>query len=138
MLAQVSGEYICCRQKKIAGIAQTIPQQEVFGDKTGKLLVVGWGSTYGAITSAVERCRDKGMSVSSVHLRYLEPMPENLGDILKAFERILVPEINLGQLVHRLRADYLVDAVGYHRIQCKPFSISEIEARIVQELDERK
>ena len=126
------------RQKKIDGIAQTIPQQEVFGDRTGKLLVVGWGSTYGAITSAVERCRAKSMSVSSVHLRYLEPMPENLGDILKAFERILVPEINLGQLVHRLRADYLVDAVGYHRIQCKPFSISEIEARIVQELDERK
>lgn len=122
------------RAKKIAGIAETIGPQEVFGDPSGELLVVGWGSTYGAITAAVEQCRDKGMSVSSVHLRYIEPMPKNFGDILKRFRRILVPELNLGQLVCRLRADFLVDAVGFNKVQGKPFTILEIIERIEESL----
>lgn len=131
-------EMCMIRQKKIAGIVETIPPQEVLGDEHGDLLVVGWGSTYGAITSAVERCRKKGLSVSSVHLRYLEPTPGNLGEILSRFDRVLVPEMNLGQLVHRLRDRYLVDAVGFHKVQGKPFAISEIEARIEAELETRK
>ncbi len=124
------------RQEKIAGIVKAIPDQKVFGEASGELLVVGWGSTYGAITTAVERCRKKGMKVSSAHLRYLEPMPGNLGDILRRFTRILVPEVNLGQLVHRLRADYLVDAVGYNEVKGKPLTIREIESAIEERLNE--
>lgn len=126
------------RARKIAGIAETIPLQKIIGDETGDLLVVGWGSTYGAITSAVERCRGRGLDVSSVHLRYIEPMPRNLGDILKRFKQVLVPEMNLGQLVRRLRAEYLVDAFGFQKVQGKPFMISEIETRIEQCFNGRK
>lgn len=124
-------EHMCqLRQQKIRNIAKTIPPVKTFGDESGDLLVVGWGSTHGAITSAVERCREKGMSVSSLHLRHLEPMAPNVGDVLKRFKRVLVPEMNLGQLVRRLRADFLVDAISLPKIQGKPFMISEIESKI--------
>ena len=126
------------REQKIAGIAETIPQLEVFGDESGELLVVGWGSTYGAITTAVERCREDGINVSSIHLRYLEPVPTNLGQILKRFKRILVPELNRGQLVHRLRDRYLVDAEGLHKVQGTPFLITEIETKIKELTSRRK
>ena len=122
------------REEKIARIADAIPQLQVTGDETGPLLVVGWGSTYGAITTAVKRCRKKGLGVSSVHLRHLQPMPKNLGDILGRFSRILVPEMNRGQLVNRLRDTYLVDAVGFHKVQGIPFMIREIEAKIEEML----
>jgi len=118
------------RERKIVGIAGTIPTVEAFGDENGDLLIVGWGSTYGAITTAVERCRKQGMNVSSIHLRHLEPMPGNLGDVLKRFDRVLVPELNRGQLVHRLRDRFLVDAEGFHKVQGSPFLISEIESKI--------
>jgi len=132
-------EHMCqTRRNKIRGIVKTIPPLEIFGDSSGELLVVGWGSTYGAITSAVERCRLKGMSVSSVHLRYLEPMPENIESILRRFNQVLVPEMNLGQLVRRLRADFLVDAVGFNKIQGKPFMIFEIESKIAEMLKGEK
>ena len=123
------------RRAKIDRIAQDIPPQEILGDDSGDLLVVGWGSTYGAIATAVERCRVKGMSVSSVHLRYIDPMPADLGDILRRFKRVVVPEMNLGQLLHRLRSAYLVDAIGFHKIQGKPFEIAEIENKIQELLD---
>ncbi|MFQ5414035.1 MAG: 2-oxoglutarate ferredoxin oxidoreductase subunit alpha, partial [Phycisphaerae bacterium] len=122
------------RQRKVDGIAETIPQQDVFGDESGELLVVGWGSTYGAIVSAVESCRAKGMDVSSIHVRYLAPMPSNLGAILKRFRRVVVAEMNLGQLLQRLRAAYLVDAVGLNKVQGKPFTITEIESCITDML----
>ena len=111
-------------------IADTLPPIEIFGDQSGDLLVIGWGSTYGSITSAVERCRAKGVDVSSIHLRYIEPMQKDLGEIISRFKRILIPEMNLGQLFHRIRSEYLVDAIGLHKIQGKPFMISEIEAKI--------
>jgi 2-oxoglutarate ferredoxin oxidoreductase subunit alpha len=126
------------RRRKIAGIADSIPLQDVFGDESGDLLVVGWGSTYGAITSAVELCHEKGLRVSSTHLNYLEPMPKNLGDILKRFKQVLVPELNLGQLLHRLRAAYLVDAVGLHKVQGRPFTISELQTEIERRLNGTK
>ena len=125
---------VLTRERKIEGIAETIPPLEVYGDESGPLLVVGWGSTYGAITTAVERCRKRGLRVSSIHLRYLNPMAKNLGDVLGRFERVLVPELNRGQLLRRLRSRYLIDAKGFSKVQGMPFLIAEIEARIEETL----
>ena len=118
------------RRQKIDNIAATIPHLEVNGDQSGELLVLGWGSTYGAITSAVQRCRKRGMSVSGAHLRYLDPLPANTGEVLKQFKRVLIPEMNMGQLLHYIRGIFLVDALGLSKIQGKPFLISEIESGI--------
>ncbi len=114
------------RAEKIARIADDIPGLEVLGPESGKLLVVGWGSTFGAITSAVESLQRKGVQVSSVHLRHLNPFPRNLAEILRRFEKVLVPELNLGQLRLLIRARYLVDAIGLNKIQGKPFKVTEI------------
>ena len=121
------------RAEKIARIAADIPHVEVLGKDSGPLLVVGWGSTYGAITSAVEELQAKNRPVSSIHLRYLNPFPANLGDVLKRFEKVLVPELNLGQLSLLIRARYLVDAIGLNKVQGKPFRVSEI-TRAIEEL----
>jgi len=123
------------RARKIAGIAVEIPPTEVHGAPDGEVLVVGWGSTYGAIATAVKELQDLGKSVSHVHLRYLNPLPSDLGDILARFKKILVPEMNLGQLVKVLRAEYLVDAVGLNKIQGLPFKVSEITTRINRMLE---
>jgi 2-oxoglutarate ferredoxin oxidoreductase subunit alpha len=116
------------RQAKIAGIAADIPPLEVYGPAEGDLLILGWGSTYGAIRSAVERLRERGLAVAHAHLRHLNPFPSNTGDVLGAYRRVLVPELNLGQLLMLIRARYLIDAVGYNRVRGKPFRIAEIEA----------
>jgi 2-oxoglutarate/2-oxoacid ferredoxin oxidoreductase subunit alpha len=129
---------VLTRRKKIDNIADTIPLLTVNGDPTGELLVLGWGSTYGAITTAVERCRAKGLNVSSAHIRYMDPMPRNTGDVLRSFKRVLVPEMNLGQLCTLVRAKYLVDAIGLNKVEGKPFMIQEIQDRIVELLDGRK
>src|SRR5712692_1755448 len=118
------------RAEKVARIAQDYPPTSVSGDSSGDVLVVGWGSSFGAITQAVSQLRGRGRSVSSVHLRYLNPLPKDLGEILKRFKRIVVPELNLGQLSKILRSEYLVDAKGINKIQGKPFKISELVARI--------
>ena len=115
------------RQAKIAGIAADIPQLEVSGPAEGDLLVLGWGSTYGAIRSAVERLQAKGTSIAHAHLRYLNPLPANTGDVVKAYKKVLIPEVNLGQLLMLIRARFLVDAVGYNRVRGKPFRIAELE-----------
>jgi 2-oxoglutarate/2-oxoacid ferredoxin oxidoreductase subunit alpha len=115
------------RAAKIAGIANDIPpQQAALGDDHGAVAVVGWGSTYGAIHRAVREAREDGLDVSHIHLRYLNPFPRNLGDLLKRFDRILVPEMNNGQLVQLLRAAYLVPAEGLSKVEGKPFKVSEI------------
>ena len=114
------------RRDKIAGIAKDIPDQEVFGPESGDLLIVGWGSTYGALRSAAERLQAEGKSVSHAHVRYLFPFPANLGDVLRRFRTVLVPELNLGQLSFVIRGTYLVDAQSYGRVRGKPFRISEI------------
>jgi 2-oxoglutarate ferredoxin oxidoreductase subunit alpha len=118
------------RAEKIAGIARDIPDVEVIGDRQGDLLVLGWGSTYGAILSAVQRARADGLSVSHAHLRYLNPFPENLGDVLRRFRKVLIPELNLGQLRLLIRGRYLVDAVGLNRVTGRPFKIGEVEVKI--------
>jgi 2-oxoglutarate ferredoxin oxidoreductase subunit alpha len=122
------------RAQKIENIANDIPLLEVNGPKEGDLLVIGWGGTYGAITSAVERSQRKGCKVASAHLRYLSPMPKNTGEVLKRYKKVLVPELNCGQLRLLLRGTYLVDAVGLNKVQGRPFLVSEIEARIAEML----
>ncbi len=122
------------RQAKVNRAADTIPDIEVFGESTGKVLVLGWGSTYGAITSAVERLQREGHAVSSAHLRYLNPFPKNLGDILKNFERVIIPEMNLGQLTMMVRAKFLVDAIALSKVKGRPFQIREIVAKIEEYL----
>ena len=118
------------RAEKVERIANDIPPAKVEGDEKGDLLVVGWGGTYGAIRSAVEAKRAEGKSVSHLHLRYLNPLQKNVGEILYNFKHVLVPEINLGQLIKVLRSKYLVPAIGLNKIQGQPFKSSEIEEKI--------
>jgi 2-oxoglutarate ferredoxin oxidoreductase subunit alpha len=114
------------RAEKIARIADDIPELEVYGPQEGELLVLGWGSTYGAIRTAVERLQDEGQSVAHAQVRYLNPLPRNTGEVLARFRRVLLPEMNLGQLRMLLRARYLLDVVGLNKVRGKPFRISEI------------
>ena len=119
------------RKKKIERVAGDIPLQQVEqGGESGQLAVVGWGSTYGPISRAVEQVREKGLAVSHIHLRHLWPMPSNLGELLGRFDKVLVPEMNTGQLKTVLRDQYLVPAEGLNRVTGKPFKISEIENAI--------
>ena len=122
------------RQAKVDRAAQEIPDVEVFGAREGKVLVLGWGSTYGAITSAVERLQREGHAVSSAHLRHLNPFPQNLGEVLRGFERVIIPEMNLGQLATMIRAKYLVDAVAYSKVKGRPFQIREIVRKVEEYL----
>ena len=124
------------RKAKIDGVANAIPDQIVdLGEAKGDLVVVGWGSTFGPIYRAVSNVRRDGQAVSHIHLRHLWPMPRNLGDLLKGFKQILVPEMNTGQLVGMLRNQYLVPAEGLNKVMGRPFTISEIEAAIRSKLD---
>jgi 2-oxoglutarate ferredoxin oxidoreductase subunit alpha len=120
------------RAQKIANIANEIPPLEVKGPPEGDLLVIGWGGTYGAITTAVERAQRKGHKVAQAHLRYLNPMPKNTPEVIRAYKKILVPELNAGQLRLLLRSTFLVDAAGLNKIQGRPFLVSEIEEKIEQ------
>ncbi|MDT5295230.1 MAG: 2-oxoglutarate/2-oxoacid ferredoxin oxidoreductase subunit alpha [Acidobacteriota bacterium] len=125
---------VLMRQAKVDRAAQDIPDVEIFGEKTGKVLVLGWGSTYGSITSAVERLQAEGKPVSSAHLRHLNPFPSNLGEVLRSFERVIVPEMNLGQLSTMIRAKYLVDAVAFSKVKGRPFQIREIVKKVEEYL----
>ncbi len=118
------------RQAKIEGIADDIPPAVVEGDEKGDLLVVGWGGTYGAIRTAVEVKRRQGKSVSHLHLKYINPFQKNVGEILYNFKQILVPELNLGQLVKMLRSKYLIPAISLTKVQGLPFKSIEIENKI--------
>ena len=119
------------RAAKIDGIAKDIPAQEVaMGEEKGKLAVVGWGSTFGAINQAVSRCVSDGLNVAHIHLRHIHPFPKNLGDLLSGFDRVMVPEMNNGQLVHVLRDKYLVDADSITQITGQPFKVSTLEREI--------
>jgi 2-oxoglutarate ferredoxin oxidoreductase subunit alpha len=118
------------RAEKVAAIVQDIPDVVPAGDPDGDLLLVGWGSTYGSITAALRTQRAKGHRIGHVHLRHLNPLPRNLGQVLGRYRRVVVPEMNMGQLLWLLRAKYLVDAQGLNKIQGKPFAQREIEAKI--------
>jgi 2-oxoglutarate ferredoxin oxidoreductase subunit alpha len=115
------------RLLKIAGIADDIPEQEMqAGSPEGDLLIVGWGSTFGPIHQAVKQLRTDAHAVSHVHLRYLHPFPRNLGEILRGFRHVIVPEMNAGQLVQLLRSTYLVPAAGVNKVTGKPFKVAEL------------
>ncbi len=120
------------RHAKIQRIATDIPSVTVRGDKQGELLVLGWGSTYGAIKTAVESARGRGLPVSCAHLHYLNPFPRNLGDVIGNFKRILLPELNLGQLRLLLRGAFDADFIGLNKVQGQPFKVREIEDKIEQ------
>ena len=123
------------RARKIAGIVREIPPTEVFGDPSGDLVVLGWGSSFGPIREAVKHVRAKGKKVSHVHLRYLNPLPRDLGETLKRFKQVMVAEMNMGQLLKLIRAEYLIDAFGFNKIQGRPFKVSEMENRINRVLE---
>ncbi len=124
------------RAAKINGIANDLPAQKVEdGAEEGQLAVVGWGSTYGPINRAVSTLREEGLDVSHIHLRHIWPLPKNLGQLLGGFKKILVPEMNNGQLVTLLRSQYLVNAQGLNKVSGQPFKIAEIETAIRERLE---
>jgi 2-oxoglutarate ferredoxin oxidoreductase subunit alpha len=120
------------RAEKVERMVQDVPDLEVMGDASGDLLVLGWGSTYGVITTAVQRARAQGKRVSSAHIRYINPLPANLGDLMKRYDRVLLPEMNLGQMRLLLRAKYLIDVVGLNKVSGRPFTVAEIETKITE------
>ncbi len=122
------------RQEKVDRAVADVPPVEVMGENTGKVLVLGWGSTYGSITSAVEKMQSEGKSVSSAHLRHLNPFPRNLGEVLAGFETVIIPEMNLGQLCTMIRAKYLIDAVAFSKVKGRPFQIREIIRKVEEYL----
>ncbi len=128
-------DFMCrLRAEKVERIANDIPLLETFGEPTGKVLVLGWGGTHGAITTAVEQLQEQGHSVSSAHLRYLNPFPKNLGEVLQGFETVIIPELNLGQLSLLVRAKFLVDAVSFTQVKGKPFKVSSLVNKIKEYL----
>ena len=108
-----------------------LPQLNFIGPEKNKLLVVTWGSVYGPSLTAIEELQKEGYPVSMLNLKHLYPFQEDLGEILNKFEKILVPEMNLGQLSHLIRAEYLVDAISFSKLQGRPFLISEIREKII-------
>jgi 2-oxoglutarate ferredoxin oxidoreductase subunit alpha len=125
------------RAAKVEAVSRDVPDAVPAGDAEGDVLIVGWGSTYGSITAALRSQRRKGHRIGHVHLRHLNPLPRNLGEVLRRYRKVVVPEMNMGQLRWLLRAKYLVDVEGFNKIQGKPFRVSEIEAKI-EELTENQ
>ncbi len=126
---------VLLRAEKVARIANDIPDLEVHGDQEGELLVLGWGSTAGAIHGAVNEARRLGLPISRAHLRHLNPFPRNLGDVLSRFRRVLLPEMNMGQLALLVRARFLKDIISLNKIQGQPFAKHEILDKIQQLLE---
>jgi 2-oxoglutarate ferredoxin oxidoreductase subunit alpha len=125
------------RAAKVAMVAKTIPDTEIFGEGT-ELLVLGWGSTYGAIRTAVNRVLAAGRKVSQVHLRYINPLPSDLGEVLERFDTVLIPEINLGQLSRIVRAEYLIKPEQFNRVLGQPIRAQDIQTKINELLDAKE
>jgi 2-oxoglutarate/2-oxoacid ferredoxin oxidoreductase subunit alpha len=124
------GKMIALRKAKIEGIANDLPPIEINGPDSGEVLVLGWGGTKGSITAAVEAVREQGLSVSQVHLRHLNPFPKDLGDVLRRFKKVLLPELSDGHLALLLRAKYLIDIQSLSKIEGQPFKIAELTEAI--------
>src|SRR5690606_38751439 len=114
------------RAQKIMNIQNDIPDLEVDGEPSGELIVLGWGGTYGSIKEAVSKARELGYSVSQAHFRYLNPFPKNTADVLKSFKKILIPEINLGQLARMIKGEFLVDVEQFNIVRGLPFRTSDV------------
>jgi 2-oxoglutarate ferredoxin oxidoreductase subunit alpha len=121
------------RAQKVANITQDIPPTDILGAASGDLLILSWGGTYGSCRSAIERLQNEGKKVSLVHLRWVNPLPKDLGEILIRFKNILIPELNMGQLSKVVRAEYLVDAQGLNLVRGRPFRAADIVTK-AQEL----
>jgi 2-oxoglutarate ferredoxin oxidoreductase subunit alpha len=122
------------RAGKLEKLAAELPQLEVDVDEGAELLVLGWGSTYGVVRAAVRRVRERGIPIAAAHIRYLHPLPTNTGEVLRSFPKVLIPELNCGQLRSILRAEFLVDAVGYNKVEGVPIFAEELEQAILEEL----
>jgi len=122
------------RAQKVANIANDIPPQSVDGPEDGELLVLSWGGTYGACTTAAKELRAEGLSVAHAHLRYMNPFPANLGEVLSSYRTVIIPELNRGQLAMLVRAEYSIEPVCLNKVQGKPFSVQEVTERIKQTL----
>ena len=120
------------RAWKVANIANDIPDIEVDGDEDANVLVLGWGSTFGSIRAAARRVHNDGQKVATAHLRFMNPMPKNLGDVLRSYDKILIPELNTGQLLKLIRAEFLINAVGLNKVMGEPFKVSEITDKIME------
>ncbi|MGE5595303.1 MAG: 2-oxoacid:acceptor oxidoreductase subunit alpha [Hyphomicrobiales bacterium] len=127
-------EMTLLRKERVERAAQDIPDLEVQGPSSGELLVLSWGGTYGATTTAAERARRAGKSVASAHLRYLNPFPRNLEQVLRSYDKVLIPELNTGQLALLIRGKFLVDAIPFNKISGQPFKIAEVEGKIDEAL----
>ncbi len=123
------------RAEKVASVSKSFTPLEVQGEPEGDLLVIGWGGTYGAISAAVRGLSEEGFSVSSVHLRHINPLPDDLGEVMGRFKKVIVPELNLGQLSLILRAKYLVDVISYGKVQGKPFKVSELREKFLEHIN---
>ena len=118
------------RAQKVAGMTSEIPPTEIYGDSTGELLILGWGSTFGAIRTAVMSLRDDGKSVSQAHLKWVNPLPADLGEILLRFQKVLIPEVNSGQLIKLIRSEFLIDAKGLNIVSGEPYRKSQIIEKV--------
>ncbi len=122
------------RAEKVKRIADYVNNPEIYGEPEGDLLIISWGSTYGTVFTAMEKIQGRGLKVSWYHLRWVNPLPKNLGEYIKNFKKILVPEVNLGQLIKIIRSEYLVDAEGFNKVRGLPLRtddiIEEIEAQL--------
>ena len=120
------------RAQKVANAAKLLPPQQVVGPQSGELLVLSWGGTYGACLTAVQEAQADGCSVALAHIRYLNPFPSNLGEIISRYKQVLIPELNMGQLRMLIRSRYLVDAVGFNKVKGKPFTVTELQEKICE------
>lgn len=124
------------RFAKIEAVCENIPLQEVEGNSSGDLLIISWGGTYGAVEMAMRALQKEGKKVSLIHLRYINPMPKNVGDVIKNFKKVIVPELNMGQMVHIINAKFGCNAIGYNKVEGLPFKIAELYAAFTQALNE--
>ena len=120
------------RAQKVANAARLLPEQAVTGPQNGELLVVSWGGTYGSCLTAVQQAQHEGRTVAHAHIRYLNPLPSNMGEILSRYSKVLIPELNSGQLRMLIRSQYLVDAIGLNKVKGQPFMVSEVYERICE------
>jgi 2-oxoglutarate ferredoxin oxidoreductase subunit alpha len=123
---------VMTRNQKVLNVADEIPLQEVDGPASGDLLVLSWGGTYGACATAVHLAQKEGRAISHCHLRYIHPFPKNFESILRSFKKVLIPELNLGQLRMLVRDRFMIDAQGFNLVRGKPFSVSELKEKIDQ------